>query len=85
MTIITIRIDEKLKKKMDKMKHINWSEVVRQAISNLIDKEESMRSRRQINLERVMKAAREQDKLRAKTTGSWSGTEEIRKWRDLRR
>jgi metal-responsive CopG/Arc/MetJ family transcriptional regulator len=85
MTIITVRIDERLKKKMDKMKHINWSEVVRKAISNMIEKEESTGSRREINRARMISAAKEQDRLRAKTSGSWSGVEEIRKWRELRR
>ena len=85
MAIITIRIDEKLKKKMEKLKQINWSEVVRQAISNMIEKEESTNSEREINFERVRSAAKEQDRLRAKTSGSWSGIEEIRKWRELRR
>ena len=85
MVIITIRIDEKLKKKMEKLNHINWSEVVRQAISNMIEKEESANSEREINFERVRSAAKEQDRLRAKTSGSWSGVEEIRKWRELRR
>ena len=84
MAIITIRIDEKLKKKMEKLKHINWSEVVRQAISNMIEKE-SVNSGRKINFERVMSAAKEQDRIRAKTSGSWSGVEEIRKWREPRR
>jgi len=84
MAIITVRIDEKLKKKMDKLKHINWSEVVRQAISNMIERE-SINSGRKINFEHVTSAAKEQDMLRAKTSGTWSGAEEIRKWRELRR
>lgn len=84
MAIFTVRIDEKLKKKMEKLKHINWSEVVRQAISNMIENE-SINSGRKINFERVMSAAKEQDRLRTKTSGSWSGAEEIRKWRELRR
>ncbi len=85
MAIITVRIDGKLKKKMEKLKHINWSEVVRQAIAKIIETEESEKSRRKIDFERLMSAAKEQDGLRAKTSGSWSGAEEIRKWRELRR
>lgn len=57
---------------MDKLKHINWSEVIRQAISNMIEKE-SANLGREINFER------------AKTSGSWSGVEEIRKWRESRK
>ena len=32
MTNISVRIDPELKKKMDALKHLNWSEIIRKAI-----------------------------------------------------
>jgi len=40
MAIITVRIDDDLKRRMEKVKHINWSEVVRQAIIGVLGQEE---------------------------------------------
>jgi len=40
MGVITVRVDDELKKLMEKLKHINWSEVVRQAIKRVIEREE---------------------------------------------
>jgi hypothetical protein len=39
--MISIRIDDDLKQKMVKLKHINWSEVVRQAIKGVLSGEEA--------------------------------------------
>ncbi|BES82184.1 hypothetical protein PABY_17510 [Pyrodictium abyssi] len=39
--VVSFRIDRKLKEKMDKLKHINWSEVVRRAIYETIAREEA--------------------------------------------
>ena len=35
-TVVSFRIDKKLKERMDKLKHINWSEVVRKAIYEVV-------------------------------------------------
>jgi len=40
MGVITVRVDDELKKLMEKLKYINWSEVVRQAITRVIEREE---------------------------------------------
>ena len=85
MGLISFRIDDKLKKKMEELKHINWSEVVRKAIAQRIQLEESLKSTRKIDLKAMRKAAEEILALRDKTSGRWSGAEEIRKWRELRR
>ena len=37
------------------------------------------------NRARMLRAAREMNRLRGKSKGGWSGTEEIRKWRELRK
>lgn len=85
MSVVTVRVDDELKKRMDRLRHVNWSEVVRRAIAERIALEETLASSRIIDVRRLEEAIRDQDRLRSKTTGKWSGAEEIRKWRELRR
>ncbi|MEM1995302.1 MAG: hypothetical protein QXW32_07540 [Nitrososphaerales archaeon] len=40
MALITVRVDDELKKRMSRLRHVNWSEVVRQAILNVVKREE---------------------------------------------
>ena len=81
--IVSARVDEKLKKEMERHADINWSEVLRQAIENRLALEEQLR--KPIDKARALRAMHDMDRLREKlSTGKWSGTEEIRKWRDLR-
>lgn len=72
-TNVTITVDRELKKKMEELKQVNWSRVARMAFEEEIKKEK----RRRITNE--IKAIREKD------TSNWSGSEEIRKWRDARK
>jgi len=85
MTVVTVRVDSELKKRMDRLRHVNWSEVVRRAIADKIALEETLASSRTIEAKRLEEAINDQDRLRSKTTGRWSGAEEIRRWRELRR
>jgi len=85
MAIVTVRLDEKLKAKMEKLRHVNWSEIIRSAIAERISLEESLAGARSINFDLLREAVRDQDRLRSKTSGGWSGSEEIRKWRELRK
>jgi hypothetical protein len=39
MTNISVRIDPELKEKMDSLKHLNWSEIIRKAIKAEIQNE----------------------------------------------
>ena len=80
MAIITVRIDDELRKKMRELKHVNWSEVIRQAIIQKIQEEERFRK---IDRRRLLKAVEITDSLKRKIEG-WNSTLEIRKWRDLR-
>ncbi len=72
-TNITITVDNELKRKMEELKQVNWSEVARAAFEEKIKKEK----RKQIAQD--IKAIREKDR------SNWSGSEEVRKWRDARR
>lgn len=71
--MISVRVEEELKRKMKALPSVNWSEYIREAVERRI-REEEMR-----------KACETMDRLAEKTSGKWSGTEEIRKWREMRR
>jgi hypothetical protein len=85
MAIITIRVDEDLKRRMETVGEINWSEFVRGAIRRRLDLEESLRRSLDVDRDRIDGAIRVQDRIRGRTSGEWSGAEEIRRWRDSRR
>jgi len=77
--VVSFRIDKKLKEKMEKLRHINWSEVVRQAIQEVIEREEArMRPK---DVERIKRAALRSQALSRRIEG-WSSVEEIRRWRE---
>ena len=80
-TVISFRIDKKLKEKMDKLKHINWSEVVRKAIYEVVIREEA--KLRNKDLERLKRASLKSEMLSRRIEG-WSSVEEIRRWREGR-
>lgn len=41
MVMISVRIDDDLKRRMAKLKHINWSEVIRQSILDVLSSEDA--------------------------------------------
>jgi len=82
MSVVTIRLDEETRRKMKLLSHLNWSEVIRQAIVQKILEEEN--KKRKLDLKMLKEAAEITDKIR-KPSPSWSSTEEIRKWRELRK
>jgi len=82
MSVISIRIDEQTRRKMKLLSHLNWSEVIRQAITQKIKEEENRK--RRLDPKMLKEAAEKTDKIR-KPSPSWSSTEEIRKWRDSRK
>ncbi len=71
MANVTVAVPEALKKRMEHVPGVNWSEIAREAF------EEAVRRRE------MREAAETMDKLRESTKLSgWSGVKEIRKWRD---
>ena len=74
MANVTVAVPEELKKKMEHVPDVNWSEVARQAFEDTIRRKQ------------MREASEAIDRLResSKTPG-WSGAREIRKWRDSRR
>lgn len=79
MPVISVRIDERTKKRMRTLKHINWSQVVREDLMRRIEEES-----RRIDRALLSKAIQETDKLRRKVPG-YDSTAEIRKWRERRK
>ena len=85
MAIITVRVNEKLKKRMELLGDINWSESIRRAVERRLDMEDSIQRGLSIDPGRFDDAMAAQDRIRGRTSGTWSGAEEIRGWRDSRR
>jgi hypothetical protein len=78
MAVITMRIGDDLKKKMETMKEINWSEVARKAIEEKIRETELWE---RVDVAKLRDAAKDTDSLRRSVEG-WDSTEEIRRWRE---
>jgi predicted transcriptional regulator len=72
-TSITITVDKELKKKMEELREVNWSRVAREAFEQEVRREKRKRVATSIKA------------IRAKDNSNWSGSDEIRKWRDARR
>lgn len=79
--IVSARIDEETHRRMRRLRHVNWSEVVRAAIQDKIRDEEH---KREVDMAQVEEALRLMDSIRRPIPG-YDGVEEIRKWRDLRK
>jgi len=73
MATITVRVPEEIKEEMKKFRHINWSRVVREAIAE------------EIKREKMRRASRIIENLRAKSKVKWDSVAVIREWREKRR
>lgn len=73
MEIFSVRIDKQTREEMKKLSHINWSEVVRQSIREVIEKEKQKNIARAVLLN---------EKVRKNAPKGWDTTEIIRRWRD---
>jgi len=66
--VISVRVDEELKEKMNRHPEINWSEYIREEIQN------------KINQLDAREATQIMDSI-AEKAGEWDGEEEIIRWR----
>lgn len=80
MGVVSARLDEETRRRMRRLSHINWSEVIREAILERIREEER---RREVDPAMLLEASRIADRIRRPSPG-WNSTEEIRRWRERR-
>ncbi len=73
MPVISVRIDDKLKKKMERFPYINWSEIIRKELREVVERLESRN---------IAEALLINEKVRKKSEKDT--TEIIRGWRDSR-
>lgn len=75
MPLVTVRVDDETKAKMERLESVNWSEVIRERILEVVDLE-ARRNR--------MEALRMMEKLSRKPEPGWDSTAFIRRMRDSR-
>ncbi|MCI4457713.1 MAG: hypothetical protein JHC19_06545 [Desulfurococcaceae archaeon] len=79
--VVSFRISRELKRKMDMLSYINWSEVVRKAIEEVVNRELSKLKSKDV--EKLKMAALRSEEFSRKVEG-WNSVEEIRRWREKR-
>lgn len=75
MTNISVRIDPELKEKMDSLKHLNWSEIIRKAIKSEIQNETEINKAKAVLLN---------EKIRKIAPKNFNSVDIIRKFREDR-
>lgn len=81
MQVVSVKVDPEMKRRMSRLRDINWSEVIREAIRQRLELEE--RLRKPIDRRRALEAVRHMDEFRERVGKSdFDSTREIRKWRD---
>ena len=83
MKVVSIKVEDATKAKMEEYSDINWSEVLRLSIHRRLAIEESLHG--VVDRGRALRALKSISALQKKSPKGWSGAEEIRRWRDLRR
>ena len=80
MPTMSTKIPEQLRKRVERLPHINWSEVMRMSIVKKVEEEEErMKVRDRKSIERSLKKINE---IRRKAQGDT--TEELRTWREVK-
>lgn len=77
---MSTKIPDDLKKRIDKLSHINWSEILRLAVLRKVEEEEKNILNR--DRKRIEQSMLKMDDLRRKSQGDT--TEELRSWREIR-
>jgi hypothetical protein len=80
MPTMSTKIPETLKKRIEKLSHINWSEVMRTAVLKKVEEEEKRIMERDRKL--IDQTIQKMDQLRRKAKGNT--TKELRAWREIR-
>ncbi|MEM4235231.1 MAG: hypothetical protein QXU75_08805, partial [Candidatus Methanomethylicaceae archaeon] len=62
MSVISFRVDKRLKARIDRLRHINWSELLRRYVETVVEQEEQrMRSTKDVTA--IKRAIEEMDRL----------------------
>ena len=81
MKVVSIKVNDETKRRMEQLQHLNWSEILREAIARRLEAEEALR--RPIDHARAKRAGRAIDRLRASLPpGEYDVAREVRKRRD---
>jgi hypothetical protein len=81
--VVSFKVDSSTKRRMARIRDINWSAVLRDAIRRRLELEEWPRA--PIDRRRALDAARRMDEFRGQIGPSqYDSTTEIRRWRELR-
>jgi Arc/MetJ-type ribon-helix-helix transcriptional regulator len=75
MPLVTVRVDDELKQAMEKLKYLNWSEVIRETVEHKIKEKGSTN---------LAEAVLLNERLRKKAPEGWDSTSVIRVWRAIR-
>ncbi|MEM1976940.1 MAG: VapB-type antitoxin [Nitrososphaerota archaeon] len=84
MSVVSFRVDKRLKARMDRLRHINWSELLRRYVESVVEQEErKLRSAKDPLA--IKRAVEEMDRLAKISEGSgWIAEEEVIRWRRKR-
>jgi len=74
LPMITVRVDEETKRRMESLRHVNWSRVVREAVLRVLNAERSRN---------LAKAVLLNERNLVKPKPGWRSVDEIRRWREL--
>jgi Arc/MetJ-type ribon-helix-helix transcriptional regulator len=72
---LSVKVDEELRERMRRLKHVNWSEVIRESIRKKIEEE---------NGRNIAEAVLLNERLRKTAPEGWDSTNVIREWRSKR-
>jgi len=72
MKTLSVKVDEELRERMKKLKHVNWSEVIRESIRKKIEEE---------NGHNIAEAVLLSERLRRAAPEGWDSAKVIREWR----
>jgi Arc/MetJ-type ribon-helix-helix transcriptional regulator len=72
---LSVKVDAELREHMRRLKHVNWSEVIRESIRKKIEEE---------NGRNIAEAVLLNERLRKAAPEGWDSTKVIREWRSKR-
>ena len=79
---MSVKVDKETRNKMRRLANADWSETIRRAINETIEREEL--AERNVDPRDIKEGLKIAQSIRRPSKG-WDSTKEIRKWRDLRR